>query len=76
MSGARQVGLAQGAFEATMPYMWQRKQFGQPIGEFQAMGHQFADVACDIEAARLLVYNAARMKENGMPFVKVACPWK
>jgi len=70
--GAQMVGLAQGAFEATMPYMWQRKQFGQPIGEFQAMGHQFADVACDIEAARLLVYNAARMKENGMPFVKEA----
>lgn len=70
--GAQMVGLAQGAFESTLPYMWQRKQFGQPIGEFQAMGHQFADVACDIEAARLLVYNAARMKEIGLPFVKEA----
>eukprot|EP00658_Telonema_sp_P-2_P016635 TRINITY_DN16455_c0_g1_i4.p1 TRINITY_DN16455_c0_g1~~TRINITY_DN16455_c0_g1_i4.p1 ORF type:complete len:134 (-),score=43.40 TRINITY_DN16455_c0_g1_i4:312-713(-) len=66
------VGLAQGAFESTLPYMWERKQFGQSIGDFQVMSHQFADVALEIEAARLLVYNAARLKENGMPFVKEA----
>lgn len=70
--GAQMVGLAQGAFESTMPYMWQRKQFGQKIGDFQVMRHQFADAAVEIETARLLVYNAARMKEQGLPFVKEA----
>merc|ERR1711934_1015986 len=55
-----------------MPYMWQRRLFGLPFSEFQAMAHQFADVACEIEAARLLVYNAARLKLTGRPFVKVA----
>jgi len=65
-------GLAQGAFDATMPYLFERKQFGQSIGDFQGMEMQYAEVAMEIEAARLLVYNAARMKEAGMPFIKEA----
>eukprot|EP00941_MAST-03F_sp_MAST-3F-sp1_P002253 g2253.t1 len=70
--GAQMVGLAQGAYEAAMPYLWQRKQFGQAIGDFQGMEHQYARLATDIECARLLVYNASRLKENGDPFVKEA----
>lgn len=56
------VGLAQGAFEKALPYAYERKQFGQAIGDFQGMQFQFADVATEIEAARLLTYNAARLK--------------
>eukprot|EP00729_Bicosta_minor_P007172 gene7171-18698_t len=70
--GAQMVGLAQGCFEQTMPYMWQRKQFGEYIGDFQGMELQYADVAMEIEAARVLVYNAARLKEAGLPFAKEA----
>jgi len=70
--GAQMVGLAKGCFDATMPYLFERKQFGEPIGDFQAMQMQYADVAMEIEAARLLVYNAARMKEAGQPFIKEA----
>lgn len=70
--GAQMVGLAKGCFDATMPYLFERKQFGEPIGDFQAMQMQYADVAMEIEATRLLVYNAARMKEAGQPFIKEA----
>ena len=66
------VGLAQGAFDATMPYLHQRKQFDTRIADFQGMQHQYAQIAVDIEAARLLTYNAARRKEAGLPFVKEA----
>ncbi|KAJ2525364.1 hypothetical protein GGI11_000115 [Coemansia sp. RSA 2049] len=69
---AQMVGLAQGAFDVALPYLFQRKQFGTLIGEFQAMQHQYAQIAVDIEAARLLTYNAARLKEEGKPFVKEA----
>ncbi|KAF9998616.1 hypothetical protein BGZ79_007717 [Entomortierella chlamydospora] len=69
---AQMVGLAQGAYDATMPYLFQRKQFGTLIGTFQGMQQQYAQVAVDIEAARLLTYNAARLKEEGKPFVKEA----
>eukprot|EP01104_Vermistella_antarctica_P006815 TRINITY_DN17515_c0_g1_i1.p1 TRINITY_DN17515_c0_g1~~TRINITY_DN17515_c0_g1_i1.p1 ORF type:complete len:419 (+),score=77.79 TRINITY_DN17515_c0_g1_i1:167-1423(+) len=69
---AQMLGLAQGAFDATIPYLKERKQFGKTLGSFQAIQHQFAKAAIDIEAARLLVYNAARLKEAGMPFVKEA----
>eukprot|EP00998_Keelungia_sp_KM082_P004050 NODE_1509_length_1312_cov_237.318987_g1496_i0.p1 GENE.NODE_1509_length_1312_cov_237.318987_g1496_i0~~NODE_1509_length_1312_cov_237.318987_g1496_i0.p1 ORF type:complete len:425 (+),score=110.27 NODE_1509_length_1312_cov_237.318987_g1496_i0:69-1277(+) len=69
---AQMVGTAQGAYEAAMPYIFERKQFGQPIASFQAMQHQYADIALDIEAARLLTYNAARLKQVGQPFVKEA----
>lgn len=69
---AQMIGLAQGVFDYTLPYLFQRKQFGQFIGEFQGMQHQYAQVATEIEAARLLTYNAARLKEQGKPFVKEA----
>jgi alkylation response protein AidB-like acyl-CoA dehydrogenase len=70
--GAQMVGLARGAYEAAMPYLWQREQFGAKIGDFQAMEQQYADLATEIECARLLVYNAARLKEGGEEFVKEA----
>lgn len=70
--GAQMLGLAQGAFDCTMTYLNERKQFGQSIGTFQGMEHQYAQVATEIEAARLLVYNAARLKQEGKSFVKEA----
>ncbi|KAK6030024.1 acyl-CoA dehydrogenase family protein, partial [Ostertagia ostertagi] len=70
--GAQMVGLAQGCYDATIPYLQERKQFGTRIIDFQGMQHQIAQTAVEIEAARLLVYNAARMKENNIPFVKQA----
>ncbi|KHN84199.1 Short/branched chain specific acyl-CoA dehydrogenase, mitochondrial [Toxocara canis] len=70
--GAQMVGLSQGCFDATIPYLQERKQFGKRIIDFQGMQHQIADIATQIEAARLLVYNAARMKEASIDFVKEA----
>lgn len=70
--GAQMVGLAQGCLDATVPYTLERTQFGKRIFDFQAMQHQIAQVATQIECARLLVYNAARLKEAGLPFVKQA----
>jgi short-chain 2-methylacyl-CoA dehydrogenase len=69
---AQMVGLAQGAFDKSVPYTYERKQFGQPIGTFQGMAHQIANAAVEIEAARLLTYNAARRKEEGLSFTKEA----
>ncbi|XP_066995120.2 short/branched chain specific acyl-CoA dehydrogenase, mitochondrial [Anabrus simplex] len=70
--GAQMLGLAQGCFDATIPYTLERTQFGKKIFSFQAMEHQIAQVATQIECARLLVYNAARLQEAGLPFVKQA----
>lgn len=70
--GAQMLGIAQGAYDAALPYLFQRKQFGTAIGEFQGMQHQYAQAAVYIEAARCLVYNAARRKQAGLPFVKEA----
>ncbi|MRG93150.1 acyl-CoA dehydrogenase [Polyangium spumosum] len=70
--GAQMIGLAQGAFDQAMRYMGERKQFGQSIASFQGMQFQYARVATEIEAARLMVYNAARRKDAGLPFVKEA----
>lgn len=70
--GAQMLGLAQGAFDHAMRYMLERKQFGQSIASFQGVQFQYARVAMEIEAARLLVYNAARLKDAGRPFVKEA----
>lgn len=70
--GAQMVGLAQGALESTMPYLYERKQFGTYIGEFQAQQVIYGQLATEIECARLLVYNAARMQQNGEDFVKEA----
>ncbi|GBG25190.1 Short/branched chain specific acyl-CoA dehydrogenase, mitochondrial [Hondaea fermentalgiana] len=69
---AQCLGMAQGAFDATLPYLHERKQFGSFIGDFQAMQHQVAQCAVEIEAARLLTYNAARKKMNGENFTKEA----
>ncbi|GMH96604.1 hypothetical protein TrVE_jg8154 [Triparma verrucosa] len=68
----QQLGIAKGAFNATMPYLRERKQFGTPIGDFQGMQHQVAQLATEIHAVEVMTYNAARMKENGLPFVKEA----
>lgn len=70
--GAQMVGLAQGAFDAALGYVQERKQFGQAISEFQGVQFQLARMATDIETARLLVYNAARMKMAGQNFLKEA----
>ncbi len=66
------IGLAQGAFNKAVPYTYERKQFGQPVGHFQGMQFQIAQAAIEIEAARLLTYNAARRKEEGKNFTKEA----
>lgn len=70
--GAQMVGIAQGAYEAALKYTAEREQFGQAINSFQAVQFQLAEMALDIEAARLLVYNAARLKDAGKPFLKEA----
>jgi alkylation response protein AidB-like acyl-CoA dehydrogenase len=70
--GAQMIGLCQGAFDYAMGYMAERKQFGKAIIEFQGLEFQYAQVATEIEAARLMVYNAARLKDAGVPFVKEA----
>jgi len=69
---AQMVGLAQGAFAKAVPYTFERKQFGQPVGTFQGLSFQQARAVCDIEAARLLTYNAARRKDEGKSFMREA----
>jgi alkylation response protein AidB-like acyl-CoA dehydrogenase len=70
--GAQMVGLAQGALDATIRYVQEREQFGKRIGDFQGVQFQIARMATELEAARLMVYNAARLKDAGMPFVHEA----
>jgi len=70
--GAQMVGVAQGALDAAVQYARERKQFGQPIGSFQGVQFQIARMATELEAARLMVYNAARLKMTGSPFAKEA----
>jgi len=70
--GAQMIGVAQGALEAAMNYVKERRQFGKAIAEFQGVQFQLAQMATDIEAARLLVYNAARLKDAGQPFAQQA----
>ena len=69
---AQMVGVARGALENALCYAQERKQFGKPIAEFQAIQFQLARLATEVEAARLMAYNAARLKDAGMPFVKEA----
>ena len=69
---AQQIGIAKGCFDIAMPYMRERHQFGQAIGDFQGMQHQYATVATEIHAAETMVYNACRLQEVGLPFVKEA----
>ena len=68
--GAQMTGLAQGAFELALKYSQERRQFGKPIAEFQAVQFELAEMATEIEAARLLTYNAARLRDVGSSFVK------
>jgi alkylation response protein AidB-like acyl-CoA dehydrogenase len=70
--GAQMIGLAAGALEHTIKYTKERKQFGKAIAEFQAVQHQIARAAVDVEAARLTVYNAARLRDAGKPFLTEA----
>lgn len=70
--GAQMLGLAQGVFDHAVRYTLERTAFKQKIFDFQGMQHQIADVATRIETARLIVYNAARLREAGMPYVKEA----
>jgi alkylation response protein AidB-like acyl-CoA dehydrogenase len=74
--GAQMLGVARGAWEYAAKYAQERKQFGKPISEFQGIQFQIAQMATEIEAARLMVYNAARMKDAGMNFVKEAAMTK
>jgi alkylation response protein AidB-like acyl-CoA dehydrogenase len=70
--GAQMLGLAAGALAHTIKYTKERKQFGKAIAEFQAVQHQIARAAVDVEAARLTVYNAARLRDAGKPFLTEA----
>jgi butyryl-CoA dehydrogenase/short/branched chain acyl-CoA dehydrogenase len=70
--GAQMTGLAQGALGHATRYAKERKQFGQPIAGFQAVQFDLARMAIEVEAARLLVYNAARLRDAGLPFLKEA----
>ena len=74
--GAQMLGVARGAWEYAAKYAQERKQFGKSISEFQGIQFQIAQMATEIEAARLMVYNAARMKDGGAPFVKEAAMTK
>ena len=74
--GAQMIGLAQGALDHTIRYTKERRQFGKSIADFQGVQFQIARAAADIEAARLLVYNAARLRESGEPFVTEAAMCK
>ena len=70
------VGLAQGAFDQALRYSQQRRAFGQPIARFQAIGAKLADMSTEIEAARLLTYRAALLKDGGRPFALAAAQAK
>jgi alkylation response protein AidB-like acyl-CoA dehydrogenase len=70
--GAQMLGLAQGAYEAALAYTKERKQFGQRICDFQGVQFQLAEMAVKIESARLMVYNAARLKDAKSPFIQQA----
>jgi alkylation response protein AidB-like acyl-CoA dehydrogenase len=70
--GAQMLGLAEGAFDTGLQYSKERMQFGKPISAFQGVQFQLGQSATDIEAARLMIYNAARMKDAGMNYIKEA----
>ena len=74
--GAQMIGLAQGALDHTIRYTKERKQFGKSIADFQGVQFQLARMAVDVEAARLMVYNAARLRDANEPFVHEAAMCK
>jgi alkylation response protein AidB-like acyl-CoA dehydrogenase len=69
---SQMLGLAQGAFDGALKYSKEREQFGKQLADFQGIQFQISEMATEIEAARLMVYNAARLKDAGLPFVKEA----
>lgn len=75
--GAQMIGLSQGALDAAVAYTKERKQFGKPIAAFQGLQFQLAECATELEAARLMTYNAARLRDANKPFVTEAamCKW-
>ncbi len=74
--GAQMIGLAQGALDHSIKYTRERKQFGKAIADFQAVQHQIARAATELEAARLMVYNAARLRDARQPFLTEAAMCK
>jgi alkylation response protein AidB-like acyl-CoA dehydrogenase len=74
--GAQMLGLAQGALDHALEYSKQRKQFGKPISEFQGIQFELAEMAVEVEATRLMVYNAARLHDAGRPFLTEAAMCK
>ena len=70
--GAQMIGVARGALSAAIRYVGEREQFGKPVGHFQAVQFQIAQAATDLEAARLMVYNAARLRDAKRPYTKEA----
>ncbi|MFB3854204.1 MAG: acyl-CoA dehydrogenase [Vicinamibacterales bacterium] len=74
--GAQMLGLAQGAFDHMVSYVKERKQFGRAIADFQGVQFQISRAAVELEAARLLVYNAARLRDAGRPFLREAAMCK
>jgi butyryl-CoA dehydrogenase/short/branched chain acyl-CoA dehydrogenase len=74
--GAQMTGLAEGALGHALAYAKQRKQFGRPIAEFQGVQFELAEMAVEVEAARLMVYNAARLKDAGRPYLTEAAMCK
>lgn len=74
--GAQMIGIAQGALDAAVRYTRERKQFGRAIAEFQGVQFQLAQMKVELDAARLLVYNAARLKDAGLPFTEEAATAK
>jgi alkylation response protein AidB-like acyl-CoA dehydrogenase len=74
--GAQMLGLAQGALDHALAYAQQRKQFGSPIAEFQGVQFELAEMAVEVEATRLMVYNAARLHDAGRPFLTEAAMCK
>jgi alkylation response protein AidB-like acyl-CoA dehydrogenase len=70
--GAQMIGVARGALDAAIAFVKERKQFGKPVSDFQAVQFQLAQAATELEAARLMVYNAARLKDAGIEFTKKA----
>jgi alkylation response protein AidB-like acyl-CoA dehydrogenase len=70
--GAQMIGVARGALDATVQYTRERTQFGKPLAEFQGIQFQLAQAATELEGARLMVYNAARLKDAGRPFTQEA----
>ncbi len=70
--GAQMIGVAQGAYDATLAYVKSREQFGKSIAQYQGVQFQLAEMRTSLEASRLMVYNAARLKDSGQPFIEQA----